>query len=229
LSDLEPLHWTMIFLASLAGSLHCAAMCGGLSLAAGGGRLSSQWAYHLSRGSVYMLLGAWAGASGKAWITGWEWRPFQWVSIMLIIGTLIGVRFFGGRIASSLARRGFRNKSAILVGVASVLLPCGWLYSYVLLAGASGSWLLGASMMAAFWLGTLPALLGSRILLQGVLAKLGLRGQRVASLLFILAATQSLVLHWRHSNPDPDSSKTHLICGAASTRQDGTDRKNQPQ
>jgi sulfite exporter TauE/SafE len=229
LSDLDPLHWTMVLLASIAGSLHCAAMCGGLSLAAGGGSLSSQWAYHVSRGGVYILLGAWAGQTGQAWFSNWEWRPLQWISMVMLLGVLVLLRVFGSRLATSLAQRGFRRKSAILIGLSSVFLPCSWLYSYVFLAGASGSGRVGAGLMLAFWLGTLPALLGTRILLQGILAKLGIRSHRAATLLMVLAATQSLWFHWHHIHSNQPGSESNPVCGGGSTHQDGANRQDQSQ
>jgi sulfite exporter TauE/SafE len=54
------------------------------------------------------------------------------------------------------------------------LLPCGWLYAFVLTAAGTGGVLSGLSVMTAFWLGTVPALLG----MGTVLAHAGQSGRR---------------------------------------------------
>lgn len=46
------------------------------------------------------------------------------------------------------------------IGFLTTFLPCGWLYLFALVAAATGSPLMGAVVMAAFWVGTLPALTG---------------------------------------------------------------------
>ena len=67
-------------------------------------------------------------------------------------------QFFMGRLLKlkdSLPRDSF----ALLLGLGSALLPCGWLYLYVVAAGSTSSPFMGAALMAVFWAGTLPALL----------------------------------------------------------------------
>lgn len=49
--------------------------------------------------------------------------------------------------------------SGYLLGIALGFLPCGLLYSALLLAGAAGSWQAGATGMLLFSIGTMPALL----------------------------------------------------------------------
>lgn len=48
---------------------------------------------------------------------------------------------------------------ALVVGSLTALLPCGWLYLFALLAAGTGSAVAGAILMAAFWLGSVPALI----------------------------------------------------------------------
>ena len=49
---------------------------------------------------------------------------------------------------------------ALATGLLTALLPCGWLYLFALVAAGTGSWMLGPIVMIAFWLGTVPALVG---------------------------------------------------------------------
>ena len=48
---------------------------------------------------------------------------------------------------------------ATVVGLLSGVLPCGWLWAFVVTAAGTGSALGGVMVMAAFWAGTVPVLL----------------------------------------------------------------------
>jgi sulfite exporter TauE/SafE len=49
---------------------------------------------------------------------------------------------------------------ALVTGLLTALLPCGWLYLFALFAAGTGSWVTGPLVMVAFWLGSVPALVG---------------------------------------------------------------------
>jgi len=61
---------------------------------------------------------------------------------------------------------------AVLLGGASALLPCGFLYTFALAAAGTGSPLAGALVMGSLWLGNLPALLGFGLAIGGALSRL---------------------------------------------------------
>lgn len=134
--------------------------------------------YHAGRATTYAILG---GVSGG--LTGGVGRLFEH-GLLPAAGLLAGVLLLAAMILAqpvaapagrsgmalvgilaswrdSFSRRliGFGQGNTYLFGVALGLLPCGLIYTALLLAGASGSWLTGAVMMAAFALGTMPALL----------------------------------------------------------------------
>lgn len=44
------------------------------------------------------------------------------------------------------------------IGMLTTLLPCGWLWAFAVTAAGTASPLIGAAVMAAFWIGTLPML-----------------------------------------------------------------------
>jgi sulfite exporter TauE/SafE len=46
------------------------------------------------------------------------------------------------------------------LGLLTTLLPCGWLYAFVVTAAGTGHPARGALVMTAFWLGTLPVMIG---------------------------------------------------------------------
>ena len=208
-----PIAALSILAASIAGSVHCVGMCGGLMLAATGTKLSAQVAYHLSRLIGYLSIGFFAGYLGHlilfqvffstvfvilliavamSSILNWKINP---TSIISKFGINLGLKF--GNTNGSLIR-------ASLVGFFTVFLPCGWLYSFVLLSMATHSVFYGGLILSIFWLGTIPALMGSRIIIQGVMAKVGVKGTRLISFLMILVAIFSVYEHWKH-NPIQNS------------------------
>ncbi len=200
-----------IFAAAVAGSVHCVGMCGGLMLTATGTRLRAQFIYHGFRLLGYLGVGAFAGLVGEHLFTDWQWLPLQvfFASLMLMVLLVAAMNFlFQWKLPARFSQfgigLGYRvGKSddswlrPALIGFFTVFLPCGWLYSFVLLSLATHSLVGGALTLTVFWLGTLPAMLGSRILLQGLFSRFGVRGTRVVSVLMILAALTSMIGHFR--------------------------------
>lgn len=178
-----------LFLAGLAGSAtHCVGMCGpfvlgqvtaglaarpGLSRLAGGALLP----YHLGRITTYVALGAAAGfASGLA-VHGAGQRTL--LALLLALGAVLMLAQAFGQVAALLPAIGpprqltemvTRRAAPLLanpvgargyaLGLLLGLLPCGLLYGAIAAAAASGSALGAALGMAAFALGTVPALVG---------------------------------------------------------------------
>jgi sulfite exporter TauE/SafE len=182
--------------ASLLGSAHCAGMCGGFvgfyTGGAAGLRGRTSWLGHLAynggRLTVYLALGGAAGLLGAALdTTGGVLLGVQRATA-IVSGALItlwgahallealGVRTV--RLGAPAALRALAGRSlgavaaapplarALAVGLATGLLPCGWLYAFLVTAAGTGSALGGAALMAAFWLGTLPAMLSVGVGLQ---------------------------------------------------------------
>lgn len=181
-----------VFAASLLGSLHCVGMCGpfvAVYSAAGaagdekGSLVPAHLAYHLGRALTYTTLGALGGALGVA--VDFAGEASGWVHVAtLVSGVLVIVwglgllfprlrlhspleRFFG-RTLITLGRKP-RVFRASLLGVFTPMLPCGWLYAFVVTAVGTGSVIGGAALMAVFWLGTVPALWG----MGAVLGRIG--------------------------------------------------------
>jgi sulfite exporter TauE/SafE len=177
-----------VFATSLVGSLHCVGMCGpfvafysGADGSSGVRRLLSHASYSGGRLLTYAIVGFAAGAVGAALDIAGSLAGFQRIAAVLAGATMVlwgvlallqlrGVRVFrhrgnDGRMARVL-RRGFSLVSdkppmarAAVVGVLSGLLPCGWLWAFVVTAAGTGGAAKGAAVMAAFWAGTIPALL----------------------------------------------------------------------
>lgn len=179
-----------IFLGALvlgfAGSVHCVAMCGGIAGALGQampekGPLESTaraLLYSLGRISSYAIAGALAGSFGSVFEQGASRLGLIRFVVGLVI-VVIGLQIaFKGRpfppleraglaiwrLASPLSRRIGRPERAWQVYVLGLVwgwLPCGLVYSGLLIAAASGRPTTGAVAMASFGLGTLPALLAA--------------------------------------------------------------------
>jgi uncharacterized protein len=168
--------WVTIFVSSLAGSVHCIAMCGPL-VGMHGGALRLALLHSLGRLVTYTTLGAIAGALGHAIdltfvqhaatiVSGGvilAWGLFQ---LAVVLGWARAPQLKTTVFASSLVKLGKRRAGtrAWLVGVLTGLLPCGWLWAFVVSAAGTGSALLGALLMFAFWLGTVPAMTGVLVL-----------------------------------------------------------------
>lgn len=161
-------------LMGLAGGPHCIAMCGaacaGLGQAAGERRNEAMWVFQLGRVLGYAALGALAAASiqGLGWLTIQSaalrpvWTLFHVAAFML--GLVLLVRAQQPVWLESAARRlwsGARALAAgrgrgapLVVGTLWALLPCGLLYSALLVAAMTGSAIEGAAVMALFAAGT---------------------------------------------------------------------------
>lgn len=208
-----------IFIASLLGSMHCAAMCGGVVLAYSG--LTSKphrahFAYHLGRLLSYVVIGALAGALGERVNLIAEPLGVRALAPM-IMGTLLTVwglfallgpgrikQFFGPRVYGVLgAPSRFLMQSgrqsvewrALFLGLGTGLLPCGWLYGFVAVAVASSSMWWGAGSMAAFWLGSLPALTSVGLFAHLASAQVRAVIPRISAALVLLAGLAALSGH----------------------------------
>lgn len=147
---------------ALMGSPHCVAMCGGFAAAA---HEKSGLAWHFGRVSVYLGLGALAGAAGAPLVAGADW--VRWLVAGMLIwacASLAGLvsplapRIPGVKAALIWAARRPGAGGTILFGAFTALLPCGLSWSVLVLASVGGSAVHGALLMLGFGLGTLPAL-----------------------------------------------------------------------
>ncbi|MFM9956819.1 MAG: sulfite exporter TauE/SafE family protein [Phycisphaerales bacterium] len=192
-----------VLIASLLGSLHCAGMCGAFVLFAVSGpdgpssAVPRSWlhgAYHAGRLMVYVVLGAAAGATGAALDLAGSLVGLQRVAcigagaLMMAVGIITILRVRGVRLAHFGVPRVFERwlmaghraahglspvARALVTGLLTTLLPCGWLYAFVITAAGTASAGWGALTMAAFWVGTLPVLIGVGTLAQRATGALG--------------------------------------------------------
>ncbi|GAB5403081.1 MAG: sulfite exporter TauE/SafE family protein [Aureliella sp.] len=142
--------------------------------------------YHLGRLLTYALAGLIAGAVGQLADFGGQALGIQLFAARLAGGMMIAAgvvklwqmwRLRSGKGAkqtnvkqTSISGLLVRLRPYVMrlpiaarglaTGLLTALLPCGWLYLFALVAAGTGSVTIGPLVMAAFWVGTVPALVG---------------------------------------------------------------------
>jgi sulfite exporter TauE/SafE len=164
--------WTALVL-GLAGSVHCAAMCGPLVLLVAKARRSARdsFAYHVGRIATYAAIGIIFGALGHSLaLAGWQRGLSILAGVTILAGLFLSsaavlktpvVRLVT-RLKSTFGHLLLRRSLASQFGLGAIngLLPCGLVYVAAAGAAATGNPLGGAGYMVVFGLGTLPMLLG---------------------------------------------------------------------
>jgi sulfite exporter TauE/SafE len=169
------------FLLGLAGSLHCAAMCGPLALAVpvvGSSKLAillSRTVYNGGRVATYVMLGLVSGTVGKTLALAGLQRSLSigMGSIILLIVLLLPaatrvqsltrlLMWVKQKFAFFLQERSYA--ALLALGLLNGLLPCGLVYAAAAGAVTTGSVTRAAEFMAMFGLGTLPMMLGLGLL-----------------------------------------------------------------
>jgi sulfite exporter TauE/SafE len=161
-------------LMGVAGAPHCAAMCGAAcgGLSAGGGA-RARWLFQGGRLAGYTAAGAVAATAVQS--LGWFaqhaaaarplWTVFHlavlaWGLTLLVLARQPAVVEGFGRAAWSRIRPlAGQGRGVFAVGLAWTFLPCGLLWSGLLVASLSGGPVDGAATMALFAIGSSPGLL----------------------------------------------------------------------
>ena len=210
-----------VLLASLIGSVHCAAMCGAFTClyndpnASRAISIRRHLGYNGGRLIAYLTLGAIAGAFGSAinqaagatriaaFVAGGLMILWGIDGILAARGTSLvhapvpaGWRRAMGSAVQHVMRRPPMTR-AIATGLFTALLPCGWLYVFVVAAGATGSPLKSAGIMAVFWAGTLPMMLAVGAGAQRLLGRFRNQLPVVSAATVLLLGVLSIVFHLR--------------------------------
>jgi sulfite exporter TauE/SafE len=240
-----------LFLASLFGSPHCVAMCGGFvalystpatattcsshqgpgtsgNRANRLGLILPQASYHFGRLVTYVSLGIVAAYMGSTLDKVGAMFYVEHIvvpAVGLIIVAWGGSVLLGGLSILPLPKSGLYSLGRLLsipmrttmklrskfsgskilfpamLGLSTTLLPCGWLYGFLLIASTTGSTSGAALTMSLFWLGSIPALSISTV----VCRSLGQMANRytpvITGVLLIVAGFFSLYQHLSTSLP----------------------------
>jgi len=158
------------FLMGIAGGPHCVAMCGGMC-AYIQQQQSPQALYlqfHIGRLLGYAILGAIAAVSVKslAWFSSqtvalhplWTFfhaMVFAWGLLLLLFARQpVWVDVFGRQVWARLKAVSQHSRGAVTTGMLWALMPCGLLYSALLVASLQASAFHGAVSMASFAVGS---------------------------------------------------------------------------
>ena len=226
--------WIPILTASLAGSVHCAAMCGPFAAASAGaatrarGRIVAQSAYHAGRLVTYLSLGAAAGLAGGALDLAGNAAGIHRASafvagaLLLVWGvsTLtagpglvkLGRRAPGAKMLSRLLAKVSAWPAiprALLLGMSTAFVPCGWLYAFVATAAGSGGVTSALIVLGAFWLGTVPALVVASLGFRGLTARLGARAKTLTATVLVVSGLFVLGLRTFEAPAAPETCPLH--------------------
>ncbi len=215
--------WVTLVLLGLLGSAgHCVGMCGPVTLlltrpARTSGTVSlRRWLILLHAGRVvtYALLGGLAAALGQALSRAAPGLRYVQGGIALLVAAVLlymalaaagrvppvealfaGVATRWGRVVQGLTvgRAKVRPVHAALLGLVWGFLPCGLVYSAVLIAATTAHPLAGMAGMVLFGLGTVPAMAGlGWATAQGRLAFRDSLRYVAASLIFLFSVQMAL-------------------------------------
>ena len=208
-------------LMGLVGGPHCVAMCGaacaGIGQAAGSRKNSALVTFQLGRILGYASLGALAAASmqGVGWLTVQSaalrplWSMLHVAALVLGLVLLVQARqplwleTAGRRVWRSVRKLAAERGAGapLVLGTLWALLPCGLLYSALLVAALAGGVLAGAMVMALFALGTSVTMLAGPWLwlrLRGAAPGDGQWGVRLAGAALAVSSSWALWMALAH-------------------------------
>lgn len=178
----EGMGYGMLFIIGLLTSLHCVAMCGGITLSqcipqqavAGSSKagILPSILYNTGRVVSYTVIGGIVGTLGS--VITFSGRMKGIIAILAgILMVLMGLNMLGifpslrrfiptlpKAAAKAINRQKQNSKSPLAVGLLNGLMPCGPLQAMQLYALSAGSLVAGALSMLMFALGTVPLLFG---------------------------------------------------------------------
>ena len=107
------------------------------------------------------------------------------------------------------------NVRAGALGLLTTLLPCGWLYTFVVTAGGTGNPVAGAAVMLAFWAGTVPMMLTMGLGVRRLARPLA-RHLPMASAVLVLALGVLSIAGKLRPLVVPGTTATHAMHGGTS-------------
>jgi uncharacterized protein len=164
---------TAAFILGFTGSLHCVGMCGPIALLVNGvGKKQyfvNRMVYHIGRTTTYMAFGLIMGLMGKVFqFDGWQSYLSVAGGVLILIFLLLPVVKTQIPIATSLylklktalgaQLRSQHMHSKFLTGILNGFLPCGLVYSALVVALVQPTLQQSVMAMAIFGLATVPAL-----------------------------------------------------------------------
>lgn len=164
---------------ALLGGWHCLSMCGAIASANCGPKKSAL--YQLGRLIIYLAWGSVAGWLGSQ-VLGQISREHSVWALVLVGLTSLWLLVASPAVwtwQSSFFKKLWALKPRLrwvnanfLLGLFNGLIPCGWLYAFVLVAAGTGSPQKGGLILFGLWVGALPWL-SAASLFSGQLQRFG--------------------------------------------------------
>lgn len=215
------------FLAGLSGSLHCLGMCGGLVTAScSGGK--DVLKYQVGRLLGYLILGSVAFVFGyvlKGVVT-FAWAPLVSGLFLGVLFIYWGIRSFQGKKAEvplpaflrKVYQYTFRNYvskagyfRSFIVGLISIMLPCGLLYGLMVAALALGDYQHVVISLLFFWMGTLPAMVGAPQFIKKVMEPFRKNLPTAYAVLFIVIGVATIAGRLSAYSPETKSTTSDKV------------------
>lgn len=183
------IEYAIPLLMGLLGSTHCLGMCGGIVSAINmqQQKMAYQVIFNLGRISTYALLGLMTGLIGqlvfmKSWWVGLLSLRIIAAILMIAVGFYLIGKTQSLAWIEKMGNRVWRNISPLTkaflpinsysrawgLGLLWGMLPCGLVYSALIISLAQGQFLQNGLFMWLFGLGTLPAIIGLGVASQSM-------------------------------------------------------------
>jgi len=197
----------VLFVIGLLTSLHCVAMCGGISMsqcipkgtesAGAKAKVLPSLLYNLGRVISYTIIGGIAGALGSAVSFSGQARGVVAIIaglFMVVMGiSMLGIFPWMNKITPRLPRifrvkagAAGKGKGPFIVGLLNGLMPCGPLQAMQIYALGTGSFIAGAMSMFFFSLGTVPLLFGLGAIVTFIGSKFTKKMIKVSAILVVV-------------------------------------------
>lgn len=245
-----------VFLASVLGSLHCAGMCGAflaLAVTDPSDSPTNAWvrqgAYHAGRLITYVVLGAAAGLVGQKIDIHGSVMGLSNIAAILAAATiaLFGVvmlaRHCGFRVpragvpqfwvsAISASQRVAMSikptQRALVIGLTTTLLPCGFLWMFVITAAGTAHPLSALVVMIVFWMGTLPVLVTLGAGIRGLTGRFGRHAPVLSGLSLVVIGLGMVALRGWTPGPCHASLDAEILHVFVSGHSEATSPDQQP-
>lgn len=210
---------------------------------------SSFWlalCYNLGRLVTYLVFGLLAGILGLAVNFSGEQFGLQQAAIYFAGGTLIlfGIIGIARNLGWRIPQAGFSQRlvgwlqsgiratagrlptvRALTIGMLTTLMPCGWLYFFVIAASSTQSLIAAPLVMFFFWLGTLPVMLSLGISSNFLMKKMRAKANWIIPVMMLLIGLYSVTsrspieLANRFSEANADAAGVSQSISAADSTQ----------
>lgn len=193
----------VFFIMGIGGSLHCLGMCGPLVMSLTKNKIENL-IFQIGRLAGYMSLGLMIKILGQLFTKNQNILIFvagillglfyimQGLALLKIIKE-IKINFLNG--ITSWARNKFKNrKTPLFTGFLTAFLPCGLLYTTLFSLLVIQDFRIALLSLFAFWLGTVPALFFSSMLMEKAIRPVLLQIPKLAGALLLTIGLTTIAL-----------------------------------